>query len=443
MWFSPPLPPGTYSPDDLLEWDRPPARIPGWTWLGSALILVSEVLLYFQAEPVYTHFTPIVWWGYILLLDGLIKKRRGVSFLADKPRMFGFMAVGSALWWLVFEFYNCYIENWVYVGLPENIIHRYGGYLIAFATIIPAVLSTYEFFLTYWPSRDSLDFSKQPGASTLMSWFIAGFVCVTVPLFIPVREIRHYLFGFVWVGYIFLLEPLAYASGGYSLLRLWAAGARRLVWLILGSGAVCGLLWEFWNYWAGAKWFYTVPVFPAIRYFEMPLTGFLGFLPFAWECLMLAVFASLVFQRCPLGRPHGPCPRSVVQGARALLAALVLIFALAALVQPRWIFPIEDLWLPPSLDAETGDTQRLAGILDTLRSAPESWNESLSERVLDRTGHDPSCYFAPWSPDLVTRENLALLGRIQKMPGAWRWIDPLLRDYAVSARFRWANRIAR
>lgn len=439
MGFSPTLPPGTYSPDDLLEWGRPPVRVPRWTWLGLAVILVSEILLYFQVEPVYSHFTPIAWWGYILLLDGLIKKRRGVSFLADKPWLFGFLAASSALWWLVFEFYNGFIENWVYIGLPENIVHRYIGYLVAFATIIPAVLSTYEFFLTYWPSRDPLDFTKQPRASTLKAWFIVGFLFVTVPLFLPAREIRHYLFGFVWLGYIFLLEPLACVSGGYSLLRLWAAGARRLVWLILGSGAVCGLLWEFWNYWAGAKWLYTVPVFPAIRYFEMPLTGFLGFLPFAWECLMLAVFTSLLFNRYPLGRPSRPYPRRVIQGARGLLAALVLVFVLAVMAQPRWIFPIQGFRFSPPPVHETGDSRRLAGILDPLRSAPESWKETLPEGIQDRTGKSPVFYFAPWNPDMAARENLALLGRIQKMPGAWRRIDPLLRDYAVSARFQWAN----
>ncbi|NPU98010.1 MAG: hypothetical protein HPY51_12440 [Candidatus Omnitrophica bacterium] len=439
MGFLPPLPPGTFSPDDLLEWNQPTARVPWWTWLGGIVILVSEVLLFFQIEPVYTHFTPIAWWGYILLLDGLIKKRRGVSFLPDKPRLFGFLAVVSALWWLVFEFYNCYLENWVYVGLPENLLHRYVGYLIAFATIIPAVLSTYEFFLTYWPSRDVLDFSKKPKPLTLKLLFLIGFLCVTVPLFIPVREIRHYLFGFVWIGYVLLLEPLAYASEGYSLLRLWTAGARRLVWLMLGSGAVCGLLWEFWNYWAGAKWFYTVPVFPAIRYFEMPLPGFLGFLPFAWECLMLSVFTSLIFQCCPLGRSNGPLAKRVVHGARALLGALALVFVLAVTIQPGWLFPVQGIRFSTPAVKESEETRQLSGILDKLRVSPESWNELLSEPVQAKVGDNKIFYIAPWPPDLVSRENLFLLGRVQKMPGAWRCIDPLLRDYAVATRFHGAG----
>ena len=47
--------------------------------------------------------------------------------------------------------------------------------------------------------------------------------------------------------------------------RFSATGARdgtdRLVNL-LAAGLICGLLWEFWNYWGGAKWIYNVPILP-------------------------------------------------------------------------------------------------------------------------------------------------------------------------------------
>ena len=55
----------------------------------------------------------------------------------------------------------------------------------------------------------------------------------------------------------------------------------------MAGGAICGLLWEFWNYWALAKWTYKLPFLEDLeqyRYFEMPWLGFLGFLPFALEC---------------------------------------------------------------------------------------------------------------------------------------------------------------
>jgi hypothetical protein len=94
----------------------------------------------------------------------------------------------------------------------------------------------------------------------------------------------------LWVGMIFLLDPLVGWAGGPSVLRDWRAGRwGRTVSLMLG-GATCGLLWELWNYWAISKWTYHLPFLgplEQVRYFEMPLAGFLGFLPFAIECWVM------------------------------------------------------------------------------------------------------------------------------------------------------------
>jgi hypothetical protein len=60
------------------------------------------------------------------------------------------------------------------------------------------------------------------------------------------------------------------------------------------AGLVCGLLWEFWNYWSGAKWIYAIPFFNFWKVFEMPLTGYLGFMPFALECHLLWQLMNLL-----------------------------------------------------------------------------------------------------------------------------------------------------
>ena len=52
---------------------------------------------------------------------------------------------------------------------------------------------------------------------------------------------------------------------------------------LLGSGAVCGVLWELWNFWAATRWTYTVPYLGGVKIFEMPVLGYLGFPPFALE----------------------------------------------------------------------------------------------------------------------------------------------------------------
>jgi hypothetical protein len=63
-----------------------------------------------------------------------------------------------------------------------------------------------------------------------------------------------------------------------------ATGDASLVLALLTSGLLCGVLWEFWNYWALTRWTYSVPYMGSLKLFEMPLPGYLGFPPFALEC---------------------------------------------------------------------------------------------------------------------------------------------------------------
>jgi hypothetical protein len=96
----------------------------------------------------------------------------------------------------------------------------------------------------------------------------------------------------VWLGFIFLLDPVNARLGGPTL----AADRNRTINLLL-SGLLCGVLWEFWNYWSGAKWHYTVPIMEHVKIFEMPLPGYLGFPPFALECFTMFVSLRLMFRR--------------------------------------------------------------------------------------------------------------------------------------------------
>ncbi len=77
---------------------------------------------------------------------------------------------------------------------------------------------------------------------------------------------------------------------------------------LMAGGLTCGFFWEFWNYWAAAKWTYTLPFlgpFEQYKAFEMPLLGFLGFLPFALECWVALQTILLLMQkmRLPLAEP--------------------------------------------------------------------------------------------------------------------------------------------
>ena len=112
--------------------------------------------------------------------------------------------------------------------------------------------------------------------------------------FLAPPAIARYLAAPVWLGFIFLLDPINERLGGDSLSRDVREGRiDRLVNFAL-SGLLCGVLWEFWNYWARAKWHYTVPIMEDVKIFEIPLPGYLGFPPFAIECFTMYVFVRTV-----------------------------------------------------------------------------------------------------------------------------------------------------
>ncbi len=106
---------------------------------GLAIMIVTEAATLARIEPFWSWNTPIAWTGFILFADSVVYRARGRSWLRSAPREFAALAIASVPLWLVFEFYNLYLRNWHYVGLPEDPVARNVGYAWAFATIWPAI----------------------------------------------------------------------------------------------------------------------------------------------------------------------------------------------------------------------------------------------------------------------------------------------------------------
>ncbi|MGH9328753.1 MAG: hypothetical protein ACRD2B_18960 [Terriglobia bacterium] len=258
-------------------------------WAGAAVILAAEVLLGFGVRWAAIYFTPLAWTGYLLVTDSLVASLQGTSLFRRSPRGFFALAAWSVPLWVIFEIYNLRLKNWTYVGLPANVWARDAGYVWSFSTIWPAIFETAElawalgFFRSIPKPRASLS------ATTTWGIGIAGALCVTVPLLLP-SHVGSYLFGLVWIGFALLLDPLNARWKGRSLLREWKDGRVATLKCFIFSGIFCGFLWEFWNYWAHARWVYIFPILQRTKIFEMPAPGFLGFPPFAVECLVMYEF---------------------------------------------------------------------------------------------------------------------------------------------------------
>lgn len=258
-------------------------RFPAYGYVALAALMVSELLMALRIEPFLTWFTPIQWTGYIVLLDAVLVRLRGHAYLFHRTGELLYMAAVSVAVWFLFEAYNLHLQNWRYVNLPESLTLRLIGYIWAFATIFPGVLLTSEVLDELGWFRSLRVRAVRVTPALFWSLVLFGGLCVTVPVLVP-SAIARYLFAFVWVGYVFLLDPINHRLGRPSLLAQLEQGSVQKLLSLFAAGLTCGLLWEFWNYWAGTKWVYTVPFFSEPKLFEMPLFGYLGFLPFAAEC---------------------------------------------------------------------------------------------------------------------------------------------------------------
>jgi hypothetical protein len=259
-----------------------------------AVLAAATACLFLLIEPVLTVYYHLAWWSYIVAVDAVNRRRAGRSLLRDQPRAFLWLAVGSVAWWTLFEAINLRLGNWYYVMDPPSLVVRWTAGVLAFATVLPAIVETVHL-------AENLGWVRSIRLSPL-AWTPAkeravlglGVACFVLPLAWP-----DVFFPLTWGSFVFLLEPWNRRHAARSFLRDLEQGEAGPLVRTLFAGLVCGLLWEIWNYWARTKWIYTVPGFERLKLFEMPLLGFLGFPPFAVECLVVLRFARTVLASAP------------------------------------------------------------------------------------------------------------------------------------------------
>ncbi len=262
-------------------------------WLGLAIILVAEAAL-FGGQPLVAHwFTPIVWTGYVLFVDALAAWLTGRSYLTTDRVEGVLLALTSIACWWLFELYNSprFWRGgtqsaglwWHYHGLEPNPFLRRVGYDWAFATIFPALFLTATVLRTTVFRRMFVRPAHRLSREVHHLLVAAGVLAAALPLVL----VSAWLVPLVWVALALLLEPLNSRAGRPSWLADLRGGNASRLFGLLGAGLVCGVLWEFWNYWAATKWTYTVPYVGGVKIFEMPVLGYLGFPAFALECFAM------------------------------------------------------------------------------------------------------------------------------------------------------------
>lgn len=286
-----------------VKYFRAPRRaLPARGWAGMGVILLAEFYLalhgqgWLRAGGPAIFFTPIVWTGYLLLVDGMVWTLAGESLLSTAPRRFRLLVGWSVPLWMIFEVYNLRLENWAYVGLPGSPWLSGLGYTWSFTTIWPAIFETADLARALGIFSQRQRSGVVLSRSSRMSLGLCGALLVTVPVLVP-SHFGSYLFGAVWLGFILLLDPVLHHWKAPSFLLELERGETANLWEFLLAGAVCGIFWEFWNYWAAAKWLYIFPIGQGSKIFEMPFLGYLGFPAFAMECRVIFEFVRSLENR--------------------------------------------------------------------------------------------------------------------------------------------------
>jgi hypothetical protein len=256
------------------------------------------------AIPALHNYTyPVVWWGLLLMIDAWNWRRHRRSLWRPDPaRFFAVTLPASVLFWLLFEALNLRAPQWRYRGNVEGVHLQVLFGFASFSTVLPIVMECW--------------------------WMLAGPACIPAAL---ERFARRYKWLLIASGLLLLAVPLANDVFWFNQ-GMWVAPALLLLpfpgppvcrtpepfatgWVAGSIGA--GLLWEAINFPSPTGWQYLIlPDAPHL--FEMPLPGYLGFIPFGLS--VLAVYEAQ--RRLPV---------------RPAMAALLYAGALASLyaIAPR------------------------------------------------------------------------------------------------------------
>lgn len=266
-------------------------RFPRHGWIGLALVAVAWPLNWgVGLEGLRTHvlFFPL-WTGYALAVDGWVAARTGTSIASQSWTHFAKLFVASAPAWWLFEAINERTQNWTYVGVEHFSNLEYAVLAtIAFSTVMPAVFGTAELVRSAaWIDRFKNGLRLRPTRGLMQAFVGIGLVMLGLVLIWPT-----YFYPFTWGWAFFLTVPLNWVLDRRTLLDATAKGDwRPAISLAVGTLA-CGFVWEMWNAYAYPYWTYDAPGVNFWHVFEMPLIGFIGYLPFGLE---LHALIQLIF----------------------------------------------------------------------------------------------------------------------------------------------------
>ena len=279
------------------------ASWPPWTPVAVVALAVAWWLSWTDWGPVQFlrpySFTPL-WVAFIACISAMTI-RRGHPPLWQQPRAFDVIVISAVFWW-IFEYLNRFTENWVYTGAPlEGPLSYILQGTLPFAVVLPGVASVQAWLATSRRlDRAFIGFGRpfhiSPSARPVYGGLLIAVSCASLA---ALSVWPNLLFCMLWLAPLGIFLGLPIARGRSHALSAVGRGDWRAIVTWGLAGVICGFFWELWNMYSLARWTYFIPYVGEPKIFEMPLLGYLGYIPFGLQCAMIA---DLV------GYPTGPRP---------------------------------------------------------------------------------------------------------------------------------------
>ena len=264
-------------------------KFPLYGWIGIILIILFWYLNWFLTGlRTNWAFFPL-WLGFCLTVDAVVFVRKGTSLIRRNVKKYILLFVISAPVWWLFELFNSLTQNWFYDG--RQYFTDFQFFILAsisFSTVIPAVFESAELAGTFKWIRNLKPYKKLEPTKKLFGIFITlGLVTLALEIIFP-----KIFYPFIWITVYFLIEPVNILMNNRNLLQFTRERNWRPVAALCVGCLTCAFFWEMWNYFSYPKWYYRLPMVNFLHVFEMPLLGYIGYLPFSLELFAVYNFIT-------------------------------------------------------------------------------------------------------------------------------------------------------
>jgi hypothetical protein len=285
------------------------AKLPFWFYLGLVTWVICLIILWGEnphLAPLFKFCDMGLWWGLTFILDGIVYYRRGgTSLFSNSAQELIAISLASVSGWMIFEYINFYVNrNWYYPIAHSMPVAEFFCYsMLASTAVFPISFEFYSLFNTFPKFQVKYSAGWKIKVPKSVCWIII-ILCMISLFFISFYP--DDLFFAVWLAPLLMFINLLYVLDIWSPFNLLEKGDWSPLLLLALSWVVSGLCVECWNYFSGTHvdgilqtkntlyWRYSVPYVNDYHLFEMPILGYMGYLPYGvYAAIWWLVFAYM------------------------------------------------------------------------------------------------------------------------------------------------------